>query len=79
MSDKSDSAFPSKRKPNASEVQSGQYQIDGKVHTPGLTKREWFAGMILSGLMANPENDLRKLKAVDIFRNADAMIEEAKK
>lgn len=44
---------------------------------PGLTKREWFAGIILAGIMANPTGpgptDPAK-SAEQAVRQADALI-----
>lgn len=44
----------------------------------GMTMREWFAGMALSGLMANrfPKDEDA---AAHAFRLADAMLAEARK
>lgn len=41
----------------------------------GLTKREYFAGLAMQVLMANP-NSLFKEDAIMAFAMADAMIEE---
>lgn len=60
---------------------------------PGLTKREWFAGMVIQGIMSSPEQivaavnirDEKKLHSVteiianSAFEYADAMIEASKK
>jgi hypothetical protein len=54
----------------------------------GMTKLEWFAGMALSGLLANSdwlnkvaryEGSKVELIAAAAFENATAMIEEGKK
>ena len=41
----------------------------------GLTKREWFAGMALQGLLANPSTILKQADIPELsFEYADAMI-----
>lgn len=45
----------------------------------GLTKREWFAGMAMQGLLANPDNNARFNSegiALNARKAADAMLEE---
>lgn len=47
----------------------------------GLTKREWFAGMALKGLLANPGGVTKATDAMNLvstcFLIADAMLKEA--
>lgn len=41
----------------------------------GLTKREWYAGMALQGLLANPSTILKQADIPELsFEYADAMI-----
>jgi hypothetical protein len=43
----------------------------------GLTKREWFAGMALQGLLANHENRTSyEAIAVDAIRYSDALLKQ---
>lgn len=46
----------------------------------GMTLRDWFAGMALQGLMANPNTEARSYKqcAQDAYVAADAMLEARK-
>lgn len=49
---------------------------------PGLTKREWFAGQALVGIIANPGNidaEGGAFFAKLAYQQADAMIEASKK
>jgi hypothetical protein len=72
MSDKSGSAFPVD-----CAIEMDHTNIQG-----GLTKREWFAGMMLvSGKIPNDKAQPVSTQAVAriCFEMADAMIEEAKK
>lgn len=67
MSNKDEPAFP---------VQSFTIQ-NGEIvwGEPGLTKREWFAGMALQGLLANPgiDSDQEGLP-VEAVQYADALL-----
>ena len=55
--------------------------VDHRTGEPtGLTKREWFAGMAMQGILANPscvfkDSDLAKA----VYDLADAMIAEGEK
>ena len=45
----------------------------------GLSKREWYAGMALQGLLANPPTILKQLRIPELcFEYADAMIRAEK-
>jgi hypothetical protein len=61
-----------------SRSRDGDYDI---IHTPGLTKREYFAAMAMQGLLANPiapetEYEDNMLFAV---QHADALIDQLNK
>lgn len=57
----------------------------------GLSKREWFAGMVLSGLNANPDlsayakgiggtpDEVRKSYVASAYKQADLMLKEGEK
>lgn len=51
--------------------------------TGGMTLRDYFAGQVLAGLWANPREDFaattREYKAVECYRQANAMIRESLK
>lgn len=53
----------------------------GVVCAPGLTRREWFAGLAMQGMHSNPNQSLVKKERIAeaAFAMADAMIEEGKK
>lgn len=57
---------------------------DGKMHplyAPGMSLRDWYAGMALNGLCASPDNRLLKGRdqfAAVAFVLADAMLEARK-
>ena len=71
-----------------SEIESGgpAFPTDGESqvathlwHFSGLTKREWFAGMALQGLLANPSTILKQADIPELsFEYADAMIRQGK-
>lgn len=47
----------------------------GDSYLPGLTKREWLAGMALQGLLANPSTILKQADIPELsFEYADAML-----
>ena len=48
--------------------------VEGTIYQEGLTKREWFAGMALQGLLANPNG-----RAEAAVYYADALIKELEK
>lgn len=69
--DTSDPAFP---------LPLGEQNIHPCVS--GLTKREWFAGMVVQGMYANRHiyaEITDKLMAQNAYQMADAMIKEGKK
>ncbi len=47
-------------------------------HTPGLTKREWFAGISLMGRRANSSRYQDLFTAADCFADADAILAASK-
>lgn len=50
-----------------------------EVQWTGLTKREWFAGMALMGLCANPNRDAGVMEDAEAsYQQADAMIAAGK-
>lgn len=60
--------------------QNGDY--DGRYWNTvaGLTKREWFAGMVLQGMLAHPTTPgTTQLLVISCFQVADAMIEQSQK
>lgn len=62
---------------------SNEYLSPGdKYIVPGLTKREWFAGMALSGIIANinsrPKNVDATFASKQAYRFADGMIAAGK-
>ena len=60
-------AFPSEQ----GETSKGWNQT----YESGLTKREWFAGMALQGLLANPSTILKQADIPELsFEYADSMI-----
>ena len=71
-----------------SEIDSGgaAFPTDGESqvathlwHFSGLTKREWFAGMALQGLLANPSTILKQADIPELsFEYADSMIRAGK-
>lgn len=64
-------AFPSEQ----GETSKGWNQT----YESGLTKREWFAGMALQGLLANPSTILKQADIPELsFEYADAMIRQGK-
>ena len=64
-------AFPSEQ----GETSKGWNQT----YESGLTKREWFAGMALQGLLANPSTILKQADIPELsFEYADAMIRAGK-
>lgn len=60
-------------------VPDGHY--NGSMHFEGLTKREWFAGMALQGLLSGKiqENVSNKLIAKTCIQMADDILEELSK
>jgi len=53
---------------------------DGRDTTqPGISRRDWLAGLAMQGAMANPTHVLFDLISKDSYRVADAMIAEGKK
>ena len=66
-------AFPTEQHENQDNTWNQTYD-------PGMSLRDWFAGMALSGLLANPEHDESfPLNAEHAYRVADAMLAERKK
>ena len=64
-------AFPSEQ----GETSKGWNQT----YESGLTKREWFAGMALQGLLANPSTILKQADIPELsFEYADSMIRAGK-
>lgn len=64
-------AFPSEQ----GETSKGWNQT----YEAGLTKREWFAGMALQGLLANPSTILKQADIPELsFEYADSMIRAGK-
>ena len=71
-----------------SEIDSGgaAFPTDGESqvathlwHFSGLTKREWFAGMALQGMLANPSINIAKSDLCNgAFNFADKMIRAGK-
>ena len=54
--------------------------LDAARTHPGLTMRDWFAGMAMSGMLADRNyNPATYLLAADAYALADAMIEEREK
>ena len=52
---------------------------EGTVQFLGLSKREWFAGMALQGLLANPSTILKQTDIPELsFEYADSMIRAGK-
>lgn len=48
-------------------------------HNTGMSKREWYAGMALQGLLANPSVILKQTDIPELsFEYADAMIRAGK-
>ena len=53
---------------------------DGEqVRYPGMSLLDWFAGQIISGLMANTGGVSREMLAAAAYRTADAMLAERSK
>ncbi len=52
-----------------------------KLGTPGMSLRDWFAGMALQGMLANPHRQILsgRAAAVDAYISADAMLAERAK
>lgn len=51
-----------------------------EVDSPGMTLRDWFAGMAMQGLIADPKYfSYRERTSMDAYGYADAMIQERKK
>lgn len=68
--DSGSSAFPVTPTDNSGQIGPTEY---------GLTKREWFAGMALQGLLANPSVILKQTDIPELsFEYADAMIRAGK-
>ena len=64
-------AFPSEQ----GETSKGWNQT----YKSGMSKREWFAGMALQGLLANPSTILKQADIPELsFEYADAMIRAGK-
>ena len=77
MSDNSGPAFPIKH------IIKENGFIVSEINFQGLTKREWFAGMALQGMLAKPLEGERESSfecyAECSFRYADAMLAEGEK
>lgn len=69
-----------------SEIDDGGYAFPGSYSEKGemnwyvgLTKRQWFAGMALKGLLANPSTILKQADIPELsFEYADAMLRAGK-
>lgn len=59
--------------PRVVDYHDGDYEIE-----PGMSLRDWFAGMALAGMMANPEalNEMITDYARACYAFADAMLAE---
>ena len=66
------SAFPVR-----TEVFDSNDRKVGDFTAPGLSKREWFAGLALQGLLANSSEPFRQIE--DAVYYADALIKELEK
>jgi hypothetical protein len=58
------------------EVQNGEKAAFPGKYGGGLTKREWFAGMALQGLLASPGNTLLDKCADHAIFTADAILRQ---
>jgi hypothetical protein len=55
--------------------------VHHEVHATGMLLRDWFAGMALQGMLANPHRQILsgRAAAMDAYLSADAMLAERAK
>ncbi len=77
-------AFPTKRERQMSEMDLGvNYSPDQmNIHIPGMSLRDWFAGMAMQGILSNPHESMSSdllIVPKQAYQMADAMIAERNK